>query len=55
MDYLPQTRKSRLVEVPIVKSVAGTDIVVVSESKKDIYSEIENLTKKESVSKRDDW
>ena len=55
VDYVPQTRESRLVKVPIVKSVAGTDLVVVSESEKDIYYEIEKTTKKEYISKRDSW
>ncbi len=55
VDYVPQTRESRLVKVPILKSVAGTDLVVVSELEKDIYREIEKTMKKEHNSKRDDW
>ena len=27
VDYVPQTRESRFVKVPSVKSVAGTDLV----------------------------
>jgi hypothetical protein len=55
IDYVPQTRESRLVKVPIVKSVAGTDLVVVSDLEKDIYREIEKTMKREHISKRDDW
>lgn len=55
VDYVPQTRESRLVKVPIVKRVAGTDLAVVSESEKDIYREIEQIEKKELISKRDEW
>ena len=55
VDYVPITRESRFVKVPIVKSVAGTGLVVVSEVEKDIYCEIEKTTKKEYISKRDNW
>jgi hypothetical protein len=55
VDYVPQTRESLFVKVPIVKSVAGTGLVVVSESEKNIYCEIEKTTKKEYIGKRDDW
>jgi hypothetical protein len=55
VDYVPQTRESRFVKVPSVKSVAGKDLAVVSESEKDIYRGIEKTMKKEQLSKRDDW
>ena len=55
VDYVPQTRESRFVKVPSVKSVVGKDLMVVSESEKDIYREIEKTMKKEQLSKRDDW
>jgi len=55
VDYVPQTRESKFVKVPIVKSVAGSDLAVVSESEKDIYRGIEKTIKKEQLSKRDDW
>ncbi len=54
-DYVPQTRESKFVKVPSVKSIAGTDLAVVSESEKDIYLGIEKTMKKEQLSKRDDW
>jgi hypothetical protein len=55
VDYVPQTRADRLVKVPIVKSVAGTDLAAVSESEKNIYREIEATEKKELISKRDEY
>ena len=55
MDYVPQTRESRLVKVPILKSVAGADLVVVSELEKDIYRGIEKTMKIEHISQRDCW
>jgi len=55
VDYVPQTRESKFVRVPIVKSVAGTDLSVISESEKNLYNEIEKAIKKEYVSNRDDW
>jgi hypothetical protein len=55
VDYVPQTRQSRLVKVPTVRSVAGADLAVVSESEKTIYRDIEKTVKREHSSKRDDW
>ena len=55
VDYVPQTRASRLVKVPTVRSVAGADLAVVSDSEKDVYLEMEKTMKKEQQSKRDDW
>lgn len=55
VDYVPQTRQSRLVKVPSVRSVAGADLAVVSESEKGIYRDIEKTVKIEHRSKRDDW
>jgi esterase/lipase len=44
-----------LVKIPTVKSVAGNDLMVVSSSAKNIYSEIEQDQKQEAISKRDEW
>jgi hypothetical protein len=55
VDYVPLTRESRLVKIPSVKSVVGADLAVVSESEQDLYRNIEKTTKKEQLSKRDDW
>jgi hypothetical protein len=55
LDYVPQTRQARLVRVPIVKSVAGADLAVVSDKEKTVYSDIEKNAKKEQLSKRDDY
>jgi hypothetical protein len=55
VEYVPQTRESRLIEIPIVKSIGGGDLAVASESDKNIYHEIEETMKKESAAKRDEW
>jgi hypothetical protein len=55
VNYVPLTHKSRLVKVPSVRSFVGTDLTVASESEKDLYRDIEKTTKKEQLSKRDDW
>jgi hypothetical protein len=55
VQYVPQTRAERLVKIPTVKSVAGTDLTVVSSTAKDIYREIEQDQKHEAISKRDEW
>jgi len=55
VEYVPQNRQSQLVKVPTVKSVAGTDLTVISSVTKNIYREIDEGLKKESVSKRDEW
>jgi hypothetical protein len=55
VDYVPQTRESKYVKIPSVKTFAGADLVVVSESEKDFYRDIEETMKKESSSKRDSW
>lgn len=55
IDYVPKTRQERLVKVPIVRSVLGADLAVVSHVDKDIYSSIEKASKEEQLSKRDEW
>lgn len=55
IDYVPLKRENRLIKIPIVKGVVGADLVVVSDSDKDIYREIENDSKREFSSKRDEW
>jgi hypothetical protein len=55
VQYVPKTRADRLVKIPTVKSVAGTDLTVVSSSAKNIYREIEQDQKQEAISKRDEW
>ena len=48
-------REDRLIKVPIMKSVAGADMDIVSETQKNIYLEIEEEMKKESEGGRDYW
>jgi hypothetical protein len=55
LSYQPQTRQSRLVKIPIVKSIAEKDLAVGSESEKSIYQEIEQTSKRDLKSKRDEW
>ena len=55
VDYVPQTRESKFIKIPTIKSVAGTSLSVISELEKNLYNEIEKTIKKEYVSNRDDW
>jgi hypothetical protein len=55
VHYLPVSREERLVKIPTVKSVADTDLAVVSSVAKGIYTEINEDLKRESESKRDQW
>jgi hypothetical protein len=55
IQYVPENRVSRLIKIPIVKSFGEPSLTVVSQSDKNIYREIEETTKKESESKRDEW
>ena len=55
IDYVSLRREDRLKKVPIVKSVAGADLMIVSDSEKSIYSEMEENMKKDATSKRDKW
>ena len=55
VKYAPKTREERLIEVPIIKSIAGIDLAIVSDSEKNIYRKIEKNRKKELVGKRDEW
>ena len=55
VEYIPKSREDRLIRVPIVKSIAGTDLAIASDSEKGIYHEMEESIKKELISKRDEW
>ncbi len=55
IDYVPQTRESRLVKIPTVKSVAGSTLTVVSSSEKEIYRDLQQDLKQQETSKRDKW
>jgi hypothetical protein len=50
-DYVPVKREDRLIRVPIMKSVAGADLDIVSETQKNIYHEIEEYMKRDSESR----
>ncbi len=51
VQYVPVTREARLVKIPTLKSVAGSDLTVVSSSAKDIYHDMEQDQKQEAISK----
>jgi hypothetical protein len=55
VQHTPQTREPRLIKIPTVKSSARTNLDVVSSKAKNIYKEIDEDQKKESLSKRDEW
>jgi hypothetical protein len=55
IEYVPMKREDRLIKVPIVKSIAGNDLAIVSDSEKNIYREIEEDMKKEAVSRQDKY
>jgi hypothetical protein len=55
VQYVPKTRDDRLVKLPSVRSVAGSDLMVVSSLAKNIFLEIEQDQKQESISRRDEW
>jgi hypothetical protein len=51
-EYVPVRKEGRLVKVPVVKSVAGADLTIVSDSEKNIYREMEETMKKEVAAER---
>ena len=55
VHYVPKIRASRLIKIPIMKSLGEPYLTAVSKAEKNIYREIEETTKKESESKRDEW
>jgi len=55
IDYIPVRREDRLISIPIIKSVAGADLAIVTDSEKNIYREIEKDMKEETESRRDHW
>lgn len=55
IEYVPLRREDRLVRVPIVKSTAGADLAILSDTERNIYREIEKDMKRESASRRDSW
>ena len=55
VEYFPVKREDRLVRVPIVRSVVGVDLAIVSDAEKQIYREMDEGIKKEVASRRDAW
>ncbi len=54
MQNIGFLQKDRLTKIPIVKGVIGADLVVVSDSEKDIYRELEEDEKRELAVKKDE-
>ena len=55
VTYVPVKREERLVKLPTVKSVAGADLIVVTDAEKRIYRQMEEDMRKESDGSRDEW
>lgn len=53
LNYVPQTRHSRLIKIPFIKKVTGADIIVVSDQEKQLYTDIERTVKTEQKSQQD--
>jgi diaminopimelate epimerase len=54
INYVPQTRHSRLIKIPLVKSVTRTDLTIISNQEKQIYLNIEKAAKREQISRQND-
>jgi hypothetical protein len=55
LEYVPQRKGNRLLKLPIVRRITGNDLVIVSDSEKDIYHEMEENAKRELIGRRDEW
>ncbi len=55
IEYVPIRREDRLVKIPIVNHIAGTDLFIVSDSDKGIYHQTDEDVKNEQTSRRDEW
>ncbi len=55
IKYVPQTRALKLVKIPAVRCGTCDDLTIVSSTATDIYRDMEQDAKKESITKRDEW
>ena len=55
IDYVPVKRTDRLIAVPMVKRAAGQDLIVVSDSEREMYHQMDENVKKEQTCQRDAW
>jgi len=55
IEYVPLKREDRLIRVPIIKSITGADLTIISDVEKNIYHEINEEMKRDSDSRRDYW
>jgi hypothetical protein len=53
INYVPQTRLTRLTKVPSVKSVAGADLAVMTKNQSSLYHDLASVQKREQLSNRD--
>ena len=55
IEYVPIRREDRWLKFPIVKHLAGVDLIIISESDKEIYDQTTENIKKDQTAKRDEW
>jgi hypothetical protein len=48
-------KEDRLLWVPLIKSFAGDNLVIVSDFEKKVHNELEEEMEKEAISRRDGW
>jgi hypothetical protein len=54
-EYVPVKRVDRLLRVPFVKSVAGSDLTVSTDAERQIYRELQEDIKREGEGRKDHW
>ncbi|MDR0318504.1 MAG: hypothetical protein LBI09_00510 [Nitrososphaerota archaeon] len=54
VKYIPQTRQARLIKIPFIKKVTGTNIAVITNQEKQIYKDLEKTAKKEQTSRQNE-
>ena len=55
VEYVPLKREDRLIRIPLVKSVEGAGLDILTESEKRVYSEVKEDMKRELEGRRDHW
>jgi hypothetical protein len=54
LDYIPQTRQARLIKIPFIKNITGTELEIISDQEKQLYLDIEKTRKKEQTSRQNE-
>ncbi|MDR2707700.1 MAG: hypothetical protein LBB87_03005 [Nitrososphaerota archaeon] len=52
INYIPQTRQSRLIKIPFIKKITSTNIAIITNQEKQIYKDLEKTAKKEPTSQQ---